>query len=121
VVGRLHSGVIRKAQQVVRIDHSGNMVPSKITQVFTFGGLARTEVDEAHAGDIVALAGIPDVNIGDTIADALDPRPLPPIQVEEPTLRMTFAVNTSPFSGREGTYVTSRKLRERLFMSWSAT
>jgi len=115
VVGRLHSGSVRKGQQVMRIDHSGNMAPGKITQVFTFGGLARTEVDEAQAGDIVALAGIPDVNIGDTIADALDPRPLPPIRVEEPTLRMTFGVNTSPFAGRDGTYVTSRKLRERLF------
>ncbi|HVG00564.1 MAG TPA: translational GTPase TypA, partial [Chloroflexia bacterium] len=67
------------------------------------------------AGDIVALAGIPNVNIGDTIADAADPRPLPPIRVEEPTVRMTFGVNTSPFAGREGTYVTSRKLRERLY------
>jgi GTP-binding protein len=91
------------------------MVPGKIAQLFTFQGLARTEVEEAQAGDIIAIAGIPDVNIGDTIADALDPRPLPPIQVEEPTVRMTFGVNTSPFAGREGTYVTSRKIRERLY------
>jgi GTP-binding protein len=115
VLGRLHSGTLRKAQGVVRIDHDGNMAPSKVTQLFTFQGLTRQEVDEVEAGDIVALAGIPDVNIGDTIADALDPRPLPPIMVEAPTVRMSFGVNTSPFAGREGTYVTSRKLRERLY------
>ncbi len=114
VVGRLHSGSIHKSQQIVRIDHSGETVPAKITQLFTFNGLSREEVDEVSAGDIVALAGVPNVNIGDTIADVADPRPLPPIRVEEPTLRMTFSVNNSPFAGREGTYVTSRKLRERL-------
>jgi GTP-binding protein len=115
VLGRLHSGTLRKAQQVVRIDHHGGMVPGKIMQLFTFEGLARNEVDEVAAGDIVALAGVFDVNIGDTIADAADPRPLPPIKVEEPTVRMAFTVNNSPFAGREGTYVTSRKLRDRLY------
>jgi GTP-binding protein len=114
VVGRLHSGTLRKAAPVMRIDHDGKMVPGKIAQLFTFQGLNRQEVDEVEAGDIVAVAGIPDVTIGDTIADALDPMPLPPIKVEEPTVRMTFGVNTSPFSGREGSYVTSRKLGERL-------
>ena len=83
--------------------------------LFTFQGLAREPVDEVRAGDIVAVAGVPDVGIGDTIADANDPRPLPPISVEAPTLQMTFAVNTSPFAGREGQHVTSRKLRERLY------
>ncbi|MFL5733768.1 MAG: translational GTPase TypA [Chloroflexia bacterium] len=115
VIGRMHSGTLRKAQQVMRIDHDGKMIPAKITQLFTFQGLARQEVEEAEAGEIVAVAGIGDVNIGDTIADADDPRALPPIKVEEPTVRMTFGVNTSPVAGREGTYVTSRKLRERLF------
>ncbi len=114
-VGRLQSGVLRRAQAVMRIDHSGALTPARVTQLFTFQGLAREEVEEARAGDIVAVAGVPDVGIGDTIADASDPRPLPPIRVEEPTLRMTFAVNTSPFAGREGTHVTSRKLRERLY------
>ncbi len=114
-VGRLQSGVLRRAQAVMRIDHGGTLTPARVTQLFTFQGLAREEVDEARAGDIVAVAGVPDVGIGDTIADAADPRPLPPIRVEEPTLRMTFAVNTSPFAGREGTHVTSRKLRERLY------
>jgi GTP-binding protein len=114
-VGRLQSGVLRKAQPVMRIDHFGALTPARVTQLFTFQGLAREEVEVARAGDIVAVAGVPDVGIGDTIADAVDPRPLPPIRVEEPTLRMTFAVNTSPFAGREGTHVTSRKLRERLY------
>ncbi len=114
-VGRLQSGVLRRAQPVMRIDHFGALTPARVTQLFTFQGLAREEVEDARAGDIVAVAGVPDVGIGDTIADAADPRPLPPIRVEEPTLRMTFAVNTSPFSGREGTHVTSRKLRERLY------
>jgi GTP-binding protein len=114
-VGRLQSGVLRRAQAVMRIDHSGALTPARVTQLFTFQGLAREEVEEVRAGDIVAVAGVPDVGIGDTIADASDPRPLPPIRVEEPTLRMTFAVNTSPFAGREGTHVTSRKLRERLY------
>jgi GTP-binding protein len=115
VLGRLHSGKMRKGQQVARIAHDGSIAPDKITQLFTFQGLSREEVDEVEAGDIVALAGITQVNIGDTIADAADPRPLPPIQVEEPTVRMTFGVNTSPFAGREGTFVTSRKIRERLY------
>jgi len=113
-VGRLQGGTLRPGHAVVRIDHAGAMTPAKVTQLFTFQGLSREEVDEVRAGDIVAVAGVPDVGIGDTIADAADPRPLPPIRVEEPTLRMTFGVNTSPFAGREGTHVTSRKLRERL-------
>jgi len=114
-VGRLQSGTLRPGQAVARIDHFGALTPAKVTQLFTFEGLAREEVDEARAGDIVAVAGVAGVSIGDTIADAADPRALPPIRVEEPTLRMTFAVNTSPFAGRDGTHVTSRKLRERLF------
>ena len=113
-VGRLQSGTLRKGQAVARIDHHGGLTPAKITQLFTFNGLAREEVDQATAGDIVAVAGV-EAGIGDTIADASDPRPLPPIRVEEPTLRMSFSVNNSPFAGREGKFVTSRKLRERLY------
>ena len=114
-LGRLQSGTLAKGQSVARIDHEGNLTPAKVTQLFTFEGLARAEAETVRAGDIVAIAGVAGIGIGDTIADAADPRPLPPIRVEEPTLRMTFAVNTSPFAGREGTHVTSRKLRERLF------
>jgi len=115
LIGRLHSGTFRKGQAVMRIDHDGNMAPSRITQLFSYQGLGRMEVDEVLAGDIMAIAGVPDANIGDTISDAINPLPLPPIRVEEPTLRMSFNINNSPFAGREGTYVTSRKLRERLY------
>ncbi|MBI2323970.1 MAG: translational GTPase TypA [Chloroflexi bacterium] len=114
-VGRLHGGTLRRGQSVARIDHSGAMSTSKVTQLFTFQGLGRAEVEEAQAGDIVAVAGVADAGIGDTIADAADPRPLPPIRVEEPTVRMTFGANTGPFAGREGTHVTGRKIRERLY------
>jgi len=113
VIGRLNSGMLQRGQSLVRL-HDGAVQPLRAGQVFTHVGLQRVEVEQAQAGDIVALTGVNDVGIGDTIADPSDPRPLPPIRVEEPTVRMTFGVNTSPFSGREGTYVTSRKIRERL-------
>jgi len=116
VIGRLQSGRARRGQAIARIGHDGTtVVPGRLTGVFTFNGLARAEVDEAAAGEIVALGGVGDAVIGETIADAADPRPLPPIRVEEPTLRMSFRVNDSPFAGREGTHVTSRRLRERLY------
>lgn len=115
VIGRLNSGTIRRNQSVVRIKADESMQPLKVAQVFTHQGLQRIEVEEATAGDIIALTGLSEVGIGDTIADPNDPRQLPPITVEEPTVRMTFGVNTSPFSGREGTFVTSRKIRERLY------
>ncbi len=114
-VGRLSSGHLSKGQAVVRIDHEGNVTPGKVSQVFVFRNLQRIEQDEVSAGDIVAVAGIPDVGIGETIADISDPRPLPPISVEAPTVRMTFSINNSPFTGREGQFVTSRQLRERLY------
>ena len=90
------------------------MIPGKVGQVYIFRDLKRMEVDEIDAGNIVAVAGIPDVGIGDTLTDPNDPQPLPPISVEEPTVRMTFSVNDSPFAGREGQYLTSRHLRARL-------
>lgn len=114
VTGRLERGSLSKGQAVARVMHNGEVVPARLTSLFVFNGLQRQEVERADAGDIIALAGIPDVRIGETIADADTPEGLPPITVEEPTVRMTFGVNTSPFSGREGSYVTSRKLRERL-------
>ena len=115
VIGRLNSGTLRKGQNVVRIAADGPQTPTRINSIFVYQGLEQREVEEVKAGDIVAITGIADAAIGETIADADDPRPLPPIKVEEPTVRMTFGVNTSPFAGREGTYVTSRKLRERLY------
>ncbi|GAB4125956.1 MAG: translational GTPase TypA [Roseiflexaceae bacterium] len=115
LIGRLRRGVLRKGQAVARIAHDGTITPAKINQLFVFQGLGRNEVEEVSAGDLIAIAGINDALIGDTIADATTPEQLPPIAVEEPTVRMTFAVNNSPFAGREGTHVTSRKLRERLY------
>jgi GTP-binding protein len=113
VIGRLNSGTLRRGQSVLRLS-GDERVPLKVAQIFTHQGLQRVDVEAAQAGDIIALTGLGDVAIGDTIADPVDPRPLPPITVEEPTVRMTFGVNTSPFAGREGTFVTSRKIRERL-------
>ncbi|MCB0061475.1 MAG: translational GTPase TypA [Caldilineaceae bacterium] len=114
-IGRLQNGVIRSGQSIAHIDAEGAQKTAKVSQVYTFRNLQRQEEDEVHAGSIVAVAGIPDVGIGDTLADLNDPRPLPPITIEEPTVRMTFRVNDSPFAGREGQYLTSRQLRARLF------
>ena len=88
---------------------------ARIEKLFGFQGLKRIEIEEAGAGDIVAIAGIREINIGETIADPANPEALPVLKIDEPTLQMTFLVNNSPFAGREGKWVTSRKLRERLF------
>lgn len=114
-VGRLQNGSIRSGQTVAHINAKGEQKSAKVSQVYTFRNLQRQEEDVVHAGSIVAVAGIPDVGIGDTLADINNPQPLPPITVEEPTVRMTFRVNDSPFAGREGQYLTSRQLRARLF------
>lgn len=114
-IGRLTSGALRSGQSVLQATPQGRMIPGKISQVYLFRDLKRTEVDEVEAGNIVAVAGIPDVGIGDTLTDPNYPIPLPPILVEEPTVRMTFSVNDSPFAGREGQFLTSRHLRARLF------
>ena len=113
-VGRLSSGSLRSGQEIAHITAQGEMRSGKVTQLFTYRDLQRQEQELVSAGDIVAVAGIADVGIGDTLADAQDPQPLPPIKVEEPTVRMTFSVNDGPFAGRAGTYVTSRQIRERL-------
>ena len=113
-VGRLTSGTINAGQQITHIKANGEMENSKITKLYTYRDLQRMEETQVQAGNIIAIAGIPDVGIGDTLADPDDPRPLPPIKVEEPTVRMTFRVNNSPFAGKEGKYVTSRQIRERL-------
>ena len=115
MMGRLRRGTLRKAQQVIRFAHDGTQTTSKIIQLFVYSGLNRTEVEEVQAGEIIALSGIADGMIGDTVADVVGAEQLPIIAVEEPTVRMTFGVNTSPLSGREGTHVTSRKLRDRLY------
>ncbi len=113
-IGRLSSGTLTAGQDVMHITAEGELHPAKIAKLYTFRDLKRQEEQSLQAGNIVAVAGIADVGIGDTIADPEDPRPLPPITVEEPTVRMTFRVNDSPFAGREGKYVTSRQIRDRL-------
>ncbi len=114
-IGRLFAGTLRPAQPVARIAHDGTIHPGKIAELFVHQGLERIPAQEVAAGEIVVVTGLPEIYIGETIADAANPRPLPPIRVEAPTVRMAFGVNTSPFAGREGTWSTSRKLRERLF------
>jgi len=114
-IGKINRGEIKAGDPVVLIRHDGAVVRSKVAKVFVFQGLRKSEAAGAPAGEIVALAGLEDVNIGETVADVNCPDPLPVITIDEPTLTMTFLVNNSPFAGQEGTYVTSRKLRERLY------
>ncbi|MEK3731154.1 MULTISPECIES: translational GTPase TypA [Paenibacillus] len=114
-VGRVNRGVIKQGQSVTVIMRDGTNKTARIEKLFGFQGLKRIEVPEAGAGDIVAIAGIKDINIGETIADPQQPEALPVLKIDEPTLQMTFLVNNSPFAGREGKFVTSRKLRDRLF------
>ncbi len=114
-LGRIYSGGIKVNQNLARIKLDGEIVPEMARYLYVHQGLSKVEVEQAQAGEIVALAGLEGIAIGETLADALNPQALPPIRVEEPTVRMTFGVNTSPFAGREGRWGTSRKLRERLF------
>jgi GTP-binding protein len=112
--GRIFSGSVRAGDCVSMINGKGAPIETRIALLYGFQGLERAEIKEARAGDIVALAGIEDIGIGDTIAGIEYPEPLPRIAVDEPTISMVFSVNTSPFAGRQGTYVTSKTLRERL-------
>ncbi len=114
-IGRVNRGRIRQGQVVAVLDHDGKARQARIEKLFGFQGLKRHEIEEAAAGDIVALAGLKEINIGETVADPANPEQLPVLKIDEPTLQMTFIVNNSPFAGREGKWVTSRKLRERLF------
>jgi GTP-binding protein len=114
-IGRIVRGRVSPNTFVAHINRDGVISRQKVNLVLSYKGLQRVEVPEAVAGDIVALTGIPDANIGETIADVDAPEALPTIAISEPTLKMTFAVNTSPFAGREGKYPTSRQLRARLY------
>jgi len=114
-IGRVNRGTIRQGQVVTVMTREGTAKQARIEKLFGFQGLKRIEIEEAGAGDIVAIAGIKEINIGETIADPANPEALPLLQIDEPTLQMTFVVNNSPFAGREGKWVTSRKIRERLF------
>ena len=113
-IGRIFNGTVRKTQEVARCLLDGATQPVKVTQLYGYEGLDRVSIEEAGPGDIVAIAGLEDLAIGETLADLESPEALPPIRVDEPTLEMVFSTNTSPMAGKEGTHVTSNKLRERL-------
>jgi len=114
-IGRIHAGQMKVGMPLARIRADGENLPESVRYLNTFEGLAQVAVDSAQAGDIVVLAGLEGIAIGETLADPEHPQALPTIHVEEPTVHMTFGVNTSPFSGREGRWSTSRKLGQRLF------
>ena len=114
-VGRIFAGQIKAGQTLARIKADGDVLSERARYLYVHQGLARVEVELAQAGEIIALAGLEAIAIGETLADPGNPQALPTIRVEQPTVRMTFGVNSSPFSGREGRWSTSRKLRERLF------
>ncbi len=114
-IGRVFAGTIKAGQKMARMKLDGTIEPENARYLYTFKGLNKVEINEVKAGDIITLAGLEGIAIGETLADPANPIALPTIKVEEPTVRMTFGVNTSPFTGREGKWGTSRKLRERLF------
>lgn len=113
-IGRIHEGIIKTGSPVYIRKSNGETRTGKITKMFNFQGMARKEIDEAEAGDIVMIAGIPDIYIGETVCTNADTEPLPAISVDEPTISLNFLVNDSPFAGREGKFVTGRQIRERL-------
>jgi GTP-binding protein len=113
-IGRVHAGTIRRRDRIAVIDHLGEVARKQVVQLLAFEGLERVEVEEVTAGDLCAVVGLEPIEIGDTVADADEPHPLPRVHVDEPTLHMTFRVNDGPFSGRDGKYLTSRQIGERL-------
>jgi len=113
-IGKIERGTIKKNQTVAQMSKDGSKKNVKVSNVYTYDGLKRVEVEEAKLGDIIAISGIPGINIGETIADATNPEALPFVDIDEPTLSMNFIVNNSPFAGQDGDFVTSRHLRDRL-------
>ncbi|OQP01780.1 translational GTPase TypA [Geobacillus sp. 44B] len=113
-IGRIFRGTMKVGQQVALMKLDGSVKTFRVTKLFGFIGLKRIEITEAEAGDIVAVAGMEDINVGETVCPLDHQEALPPLRIDEPTLKMTFLVNNSPFAGREGKYVTARKLEERL-------
>jgi len=113
-IGRVYNGIAKQNQEVAHINRNGEIKKYRLTSLMTFEGLERVDAPEISAGDIVAVSGIPDISIGETIADPIDPIALPVLAIEEPTVKMTFSVNDSPFAGQEGEFKTSRQIRERL-------
>ncbi len=113
-IGKIERGTIKKNQTVAQMSKDGSKKNVKVSNVYTYDGLKRVEVEEAKLGDIIAISGIPGINIGETIADATNPEALPFVDIDEPTLSTNFIVNNSPFAGQDGDFVTSRHLRDRL-------
>jgi len=114
-VGRVHNGILRAGQEITHINRKGKAKKYRLVSLMTFSGLDKVDATEVLSGDIVALAGIPDVTVGETIADPIGYQALPLINIEEPTVKMTFMINDSPFAGKEGKLSTSRQIKERLF------
>lgn len=115
VIGRIARGSVKRGDVLAIVNSEGAKLTKKAEYLYTYQGLKKTEIEEAQTGDIIALVGYADAKIGDTLAAVSNPEPLPPLPVEEPTLKMSFSVNTSPFAGKEGKYSTSRQLRDRLY------
>ena len=113
-IARIFNGRIRAGEQVLLAKSDGEQKKGRISKLIGFLGLERIEIDEAEAGDIVAIAGFNEIDVGDTVTDPNDPQPLDPLHIEEPTLSVIFSVNDGPFAGREGKFVTANKLKERL-------
>ncbi len=113
-IGRVFNGTLRQGDEVAIAKMNGSIQKTRITRLYSFEGLKRVEEPVGTPGDVLAIAGVEGISIGDTLTDAENPCPRPPIQIDEPTIAMTFTINTSPFAGREGAYVTSRNLRDRL-------
>ncbi len=118
--GRVYSGTVKAGQEIAHISREGIIKKFRLTSLMGFEGLERVDIKEAHAGDIIALSGIPDITIGETIADSVNPVALPVLDIEESTVRMRFGVNTSPLAGLEGEFKTARQIRERLYKAAEA-
>ncbi|MBI2463155.1 MAG: translational GTPase TypA [Candidatus Spechtbacteria bacterium] len=114
-IGRVYNGTISAGQEVSHINHLGEIKKYKLTSLMTFVGLGRVEAASVEAGDIAAISGIQEINIGETIASVENPTALPLLKIDEPTVKMTFSINSSPFAGKEGEYSTSRQIRDRLY------
>ena len=114
-VGKVDAGIVKKGMSVVRMDREGNQTRNTVTALLKYSGMNTVEVDEVFAGDIAVVAGVSGIEIGDTVADSQNPIQITPVEIELPTLQMIFAINDSPFSGKEGKYSTSRMIRERLY------
>jgi GTP-binding protein len=113
-IARIYAGTVKKGSQIAVISRDGAIRKAAVSAISLFSGLSRIDVDMVSAGDIAAISGVTDITIGETLADAANPIALPPIHIDEPTIKMVFGVNTSPFSGKEGEYTTSRNIKERL-------